>query len=123
MDDSETVWVEREYVGHGFCDDDLSRLRTEPVVSDECDFRGVNLTESEHAGSAFRNCTFDPAILHHSTFRQCSLLGSVFTDCRMRPLSLLECDFTLAVLGGCDLSGAASWSAHHSSLGLVAVNR
>jgi len=114
VDDSETVWVEREYVGHGFCDDDLSRLRTEPVVSDECDFRGVNLTESEHAGSAFRNCTFDPAILHHSTFRQCSLLGSVFTDCRMRPLSLLECDFTLAVLGGCDLSGAASWSAHHS---------
>jgi hypothetical protein len=39
--------------------DDLSRLRTECVVFDECDFRGVNLTESEHAGSAFRNCTFD----------------------------------------------------------------
>jgi uncharacterized protein YjbI with pentapeptide repeats len=59
VDDSETVWVEREYVGHGFRDDDLSRLRTERVVFDECDFRGVNLTESEHAGSAFRNCTFD----------------------------------------------------------------
>jgi hypothetical protein len=56
VDDSETVWVEREYVGHGFRDNDLSRLRTERVVFDECDFRGVNLTESEHAGSAFRNC-------------------------------------------------------------------
>ena len=41
----------------------------------------------------------------------------MFTDCRMRPLSLLECDFTLAVLGGCDLWGAASWSAHHNSFG------
>jgi hypothetical protein len=39
------------------------------VVFDECDFRGVNLTESEHAGSAFRNCTFDPAILHHLQHR------------------------------------------------------
>jgi hypothetical protein len=58
VDDSETVWVEREYVGHGFRDDDLSRLRTERVVFDECDIRGVNLTESEHAVSAFRNCTF-----------------------------------------------------------------
>ena len=73
---------------------------------DECDFRGVNLTESEHAASAFRNGTFDRAILHHSIFRQCILLGSVFTDCRMRPLSQLECDCTLAVLGSCDLWGA-----------------
>jgi uncharacterized protein YjbI with pentapeptide repeats len=80
VDDSETVWVEREYVGHGFRDDDLSRLRTERVVFDECDFRGVNLTESEHAGSAFRNCTFDRAILHHSTFRQRSLFGSVYAQ-------------------------------------------
>ena len=38
MDDSETVWVEREHVGHGFRDDDLSRLRTERVVFDECYF-------------------------------------------------------------------------------------
>ena len=44
MDDSETVWVEREYVGHGFRDDDLSRPRTERVLFDECDSaRGIRV--------------------------------------------------------------------------------
>ena len=95
--------MEREFVAHDFRDDDLSRLRTERVVFDECDFRGVDLAESEHVGSAFRNCRFERATLHHSTFAHCSMLGSVFTECRMRPLKLVEVDLTLAVLGGCDL--------------------
>ena len=95
----------REFVGHDFRDEDLSRLRTERVVFNECDFSGVDLTESEHLGSAFRNCNFRRTSLWHSTFRQCSLLGSVFTECRMRPITLVEVDLTLAVLGGCDLRG------------------
>jgi uncharacterized protein YjbI with pentapeptide repeats len=33
------------------------------------------------------------------------MLGSVFERCRMRPLTLDEVDFTLAVLGGNDLRG------------------
>jgi uncharacterized protein YjbI with pentapeptide repeats len=99
----EEVWIEREFVAHDFRDDDLSRLHTERVVFDECDFRGVDLAESEHVGSAFRNCRFERATLHHSTFQHCSMLGSVFTECRMRPLKLVEVDLTLAVLGGCDL--------------------
>jgi uncharacterized protein YjbI with pentapeptide repeats len=99
----EEVWIEREFVAHDFRDDDLSRLRTERVVFDECDFRGVDLAESEHVGSAFRNCRFERSTLHHSTFQYCSMLGSVFTECRMRPLKLVEVDLTLAVLGGCDL--------------------
>ena len=41
---------------HDFRDEDLSRLRTERVVFTECDFSGVDLGESEHVGSAFRNC-------------------------------------------------------------------
>src|SRR5690349_11618848 len=101
----DTEWTEREFLGQDFRDDDLSRLRTERVVFDECDFRGVDLAESQHLGSAFRNCRFERASLWHSTLRQCSLLGSVFTDCRMRPLTLVEVDLTLAVLGGCDLRG------------------
>ncbi|MDT5088268.1 MAG: hypothetical protein QOG47_975, partial [Mycobacterium sp.] len=36
-------WNDREFVGHDFRDDDLSRLRTERVVFTECDFSGVNL--------------------------------------------------------------------------------
>ena len=99
MDTDEEVWTEREFVAHDFREQDLSRLRTERVVFDECDFRGVNLAESEHVGSAFRNCRFERATLHHSIFRQCSMLGSVFTECRLRPVSLVEVDLTLAVLG------------------------
>lgn len=105
MPPDETIWSDEEFTGRDFRDDDLSLLRTERVVFDECDFRGVDLTESEHAGSAFRNCRFERATLHHSTFRQCSMLGSVFTGARLRPLTLVDVDLTLAVLGGCDMRG------------------
>ncbi|OBJ47274.1 pentapeptide repeat-containing protein [Mycobacterium sp. 1423905.2] len=98
-------WVDCEFTGRDFRDDDLSRLRTERVIFTECDFSGVNLVESEHLGAAFRNCNFRRTTLWHSTFRQCSMLGSVFEHCRMRPLTLDEVDFTLAVLGGNDLRG------------------
>jgi hypothetical protein len=33
------------------------------------------------------------------------MMGSVFVQCRMRPLTLDEVDFTLAGLGGNDLRG------------------
>ena len=36
-------------------------------------------------------------------FAQCSMLGSPFVQCRMRPLILEDVDFTLAGLGGSDL--------------------
>ncbi|MDT5327591.1 MAG: hypothetical protein QOF25_4743 [Mycobacterium sp.] len=103
MADIDEQWVDREFEGHDFRDEDLSRLRTERVVFTECDFTGVNLSESEHAGSAFRNCNFRRASLMHSTFQYCSLLGSVFTESRIRPVTWVEVDLTLAVLGGCDL--------------------
>jgi len=96
-------WVECEFVGRDFRDEDLSRLHTERAVFSECDFSGVNLAESQHLGSAFRNCTFQRTTLWHSTFAQCSMLGSVFVHCRMRPMTFDEVDFTLAVLGGNDL--------------------
>jgi uncharacterized protein YjbI with pentapeptide repeats len=98
-------WVDCEFVGRDFRDEDLSRLRTERAVFTECDFSGVNLAESEHRGSAFRNCTFERTLLWHSTFAHCSMLGSVFVHCRLRPLTFDEVDFMLAVLGGNDLRG------------------
>ncbi|OBH07541.1 MULTISPECIES: pentapeptide repeat-containing protein [unclassified Mycobacterium] len=98
-------WVDREFAGTDFRDEDLSRLRTERVVFSDCDFGGVNLAESRHSGSAFRNCTFERTLLWHSSFAQCSMLGSVFVQCRMRPMAFDEVDFTLAVLGGNDLRG------------------
>jgi len=105
VSEGEPVWTEREVDNHDFRDDDLSRLRTERVVFTECDFSGVDMSESVHVGSAFRNCTFRRTSLLHSTFRQCSFLGSVFTECRMRPIKLEEVDFTLTVLGASDLRG------------------
>jgi uncharacterized protein YjbI with pentapeptide repeats len=98
-------WTDCEFVGRDFRDEDFSRLQTERVLFTECDFSGVDLGESENYGSAFRNCTFKLTTLWHSTFRQCSMLGSVFVQCRLRPLMLDEVDFTLAVLGGADLRG------------------
>lgn len=70
-----------------------------------CNFRGANLGESQHRGSAFRNCTFERTLLWHSEFAQCSMLGSVFVHCRLRPITFDEVDFTLTVLGGNDLRG------------------
>lgn len=119
MNADETVWTEREYDGHDFCDDDLSRLRTERVVFTECNFGGADMSESEHVGSAFRNCTFRRTSLLHSTFRHCSFLGSVFTECRMRPVKLVEVDFTLAVLGGADLRGVDLSDCRLREAGLV----
>jgi uncharacterized protein YjbI with pentapeptide repeats len=98
-------WADREFAGHDFRDDDLSRLCTERVVFSECDFSGVNLSESQHRGSAFRNCRFERTTLWHSIFAQCSMLGSVFVQCRLRPITFDEVDFTLAALGGNDLRG------------------
>jgi uncharacterized protein YjbI with pentapeptide repeats len=98
-------WVDCEFEGRDFRDEDLSRLHTERVVFSDCDFSGVNLAESQHRGSAFRNCTFQRTTLWHSTFAQCSMLGSVFVHCRLRPITFDEVDFTLAVLGGNDLRG------------------
>jgi uncharacterized protein YjbI with pentapeptide repeats len=98
-------WADREFTGHDFRDEDLGRLCTERVVFSECDFSGVNLAESQHRGSAFRNCKFERTTLWHSIFAQCSMLGSVFVQCRLRPITFDEVDFTLAVLGGNDLRG------------------
>ena len=96
-------WTDCEFAGRDFRDfndADLSRLRTERVVFTDCDFSGVNLAESQHCASAFRNCTFQRTSLWHSIFRKYSMLGSVFVQCRMRPLTFDEVDFSLAVLGG-----------------------
>jgi uncharacterized protein YjbI with pentapeptide repeats len=98
-------WVDREFTGHDFRDDELAGLRTERVVFTECDFGGVDLSDSVHLGSAFRNCRFIRSTLWHSTFRNCSMLGSTFENCRMRPIVCEEVDFTLAVLAGADLRG------------------
>jgi uncharacterized protein YjbI with pentapeptide repeats len=115
-------WTDCEFVGRDFRDDDLSRLQTDRVLFTECDFSGVNLAESEHRGSAFRNCMFNLTTLWHSTFRHCSMLGSVFVRCRLRPVTLDEVDFTLAGLGGNDLRGVDLSGCRMREANLVETN-
>ena len=52
-------------------------------------------TEREFDGHDFRD----------DDLRRLSTERVVFTECRMRPMKLIEVDFTLAVLGGADLRG------------------
>ncbi|MCB0924906.1 MAG: pentapeptide repeat-containing protein [Mycobacterium sp.] len=98
-------WTDLDIDGADYRDEDLSALTTERCVFTGCDFSGANLAESVHRGSAFRNCRFVRTTLWHSTFHHCSLLGSTFEDCRLRPITVEEVDFTLAVLAGADLRG------------------
>ena len=99
-------WVDQEFNGHDFTEADLAELRTERVVFTDCDFNGADLAGSVHDGSAFRNCRFRRTNLWHSTFRFCSFLGSVFEECRIRPITFEEVDFSLAVLAGEDESAS-----------------
>lgn len=115
-------WVDREFIGQDFRDEDLAGLRTERAVFTECDFGGADLGESVHHGSAFRNCRFLRTVLWHSAFRNSSLLGSTFEDCRLRPIVFDEVDFTLAVLGGADLRGVDLSGCRLRETGLVGAD-
>ena len=107
--------VDREFSGRDFRDEDLSRLRTERAVFSECDFSDANLAESDHRGIGVLQphvraepcCALGapPACGGHVC--AASTLGSVFVQCRMRPMTFDEVDFMLAVLGGNDLRGVA----------------
>jgi uncharacterized protein YjbI with pentapeptide repeats len=84
-------WADCEFAGRDFTDEDLSRLRTERVVFSECDFSGVNLSESHHHGSAFRNCTFertllctDKAVLHSADLSGARTTGARLDDADLR---------------------------------------
>jgi uncharacterized protein YjbI with pentapeptide repeats len=97
------TWRERRFVECTLYDADLRGLVTERCVFDGCRFRGTDLGDSVHRGSAFRSCTMERTTLSGATFTGCSLLGSTVIDSRLRPLVLTDCDLTLAALGGVDL--------------------
>lgn len=98
-------WSDREYVGCSFVESDLSELQTRAVTFTNCDFRGANLARSGHHSSAFRNCHFERSHLNLIEMTDCSLLGTVITNSRARPMTLIDCDMSLMSIGGLDLSG------------------
>lgn len=97
---ADQYWSTRSYVNCAFTDSDLSGLHTQNVT-----FTGADLRRSVHNGSAFRSCTFTRTSLWHSEFHHSTLMGSVFENCRVRPLILDEVDLTLTSLGRVDLRG------------------
>lgn len=98
-------WNGRNFLACTFRDADLSGVKSTSVVFTECDFTGTDLTESVHVDVAFRSCTFTRTNLQHSVFRHSTFIGSTFVDCRLRPATYDEVDFTLVGFGGADLRG------------------
>jgi uncharacterized protein YjbI with pentapeptide repeats len=99
----EARWERREFERCDFTEADLRGLVTEGCTFTECNFTRADLGESQHHATAFRQCTFDRTVLGESAFTGCSLLGSMFVDCRLRPWTVREVDLTLVGLSGCDL--------------------
>ena len=97
------VWRGRRFVDCTFHDADLRGLVTERCSFDGVPVPGHGPRRHRHRGSAFRSCTFERTTLSGATFTGCSLLGSTVLDSRVRPLTLTDCDLTLAALGGLDL--------------------
>ena len=79
-----SVWRERRFVDCTLHDADLRGLVTERCVFDECRFRGTDLGDSVHRGSAFRSCTVERTTMSGATLIGCSLLGSTVIDSRLR---------------------------------------
>ena len=99
----EARWERREFERCDFTEADLRGLVTEGCTFTECNFTRADLGDSRHHATAFRQCTFDRTVLGGSEFTACSLLGSMFLECRMRPWTAREVDLTLVGLSGCDL--------------------
>ncbi|PXW30081.1 MULTISPECIES: pentapeptide repeat-containing protein [Nocardiaceae] len=104
-DFSGETWEDREFVNCSFVEADMSELSTRTVIFTDCDFTGVNLSFSKHVSSAFRNCHFERAHLNKTEITDCSLLGSVITNSRVRPMKIVDSDLSLMSIGGLDLSG------------------
>lgn len=103
-------WERKHFERCDFSGADLRGLVTRRVTFDDCTFGKTDLGESRHSATAFRSCVFDRAVLAESVWEACSLLGSMFVDCRLRPWTVRDSDLTLTGLGGnslrkMDLSG------------------
>jgi len=90
---------DREFEGHDFRDEDLSRLHTERVVFTECVFAGVNLSESVARGLGLPQLRLPSGIVDAQHF---STLHVARIGVHRKPdpaVTFTEVDLTLAVLG------------------------
>src|SRR5215207_10716145 len=100
------AWQRRRFERCRFVEADLRKLRTSGCVFVACDFTLADLERSEHTGTAFRSCIFRRTTIAHARMDGCSLLGSMFSEYRLRPLTLTDTDLTLVGFAGADLRRA-----------------
>ena len=72
----------------------------------------LNLVEVSGYGTRWNN-----AILHYTTFKNCSLEGAIFTRTGMKDAEFIDCDLRRATFRDCDLSSVLFG---RTNLGLVA---
>lgn len=105
-----------------FAHTDLSEVSFTECSLENCDlsmaklthtsFRDVTFSDCKLLGLRFDECnpfllafTFESCILNFSSFFRLKLKKTLFRDCRMQEVELVEADLSQAVFAGCDLSG------------------
>jgi fluoroquinolone resistance protein len=88
------------------CDLSMAKLK-------HTSFRDVTFTSCKLLGLRFDDCnpfllsfSFEGCILNFSSFFRLKLKKTVFRDCRMQEVELVEADLSQSVFAACDLSGA-----------------
>jgi len=104
-------WVGRELgayaaTGVAFIGVDLSEITTDAATFEGCTFRDVRFNVSQHARSAFLNCTFAGCNFFETTFTGCKLVGSSFNRCKLDLLKISDGDWSFVGLAGADLRTA-----------------
>jgi fluoroquinolone resistance protein len=84
---------------------DLTEAVSRSVVFTECTFDTVLFNASRHTDSAFLRCTFRRCNLFEAQFAGCKLIGSVFVECTLRPLTVTGGDWSFVGLSDADLRG------------------
>jgi uncharacterized protein YjbI with pentapeptide repeats len=103
-------WYGRELTGqtyHGctFREVDLTDTVSKGAGFQSCLFANCRLNASTHTSSAFTACEFRRTSLFRATLDGCKLTGSVFVDCRLRPMCVRGGQWWGVVMRGADLTG------------------
>ncbi len=100
--------VNERFIRCDFTDSDLTEAATEGCVFEECTFGGARLNASTHLRSAFVRCALRHTNLFAASFDACKLAGTVIGDgCTLRPLRVVEGDWSFVTLRGVNLSGVS----------------
>ncbi len=101
----EADWRNTRFVRCRFQGADLRESHTDRCVFDSCDFTAARLNLSEHAGSAFVNCSFRMTKLFRARFVECKMTGSLFEQADLSSVVVAGGDWSYVNLRMQDLSG------------------